>query len=72
MQNYRYYFNADSKITPLRNFKRCFKASTGNCKIGALKLVGEVKRKWQNFALVPCRTLFYKIFYDLYKVLQPY
>ncbi|CEM62137.1 conserved hypothetical protein [Treponema phagedenis] len=45
MQNYRYYFNADSKITPLRNFKRCFKASTGNCKIGALKLVGEVKGK---------------------------
>ncbi|EFW37855.1 hypothetical protein HMPREF9554_01639 [Treponema phagedenis F0421] len=32
------------------NSKRCFKASTQIVKIEALKLVGEVKGKWQNFA----------------------
>ncbi|QSH98668.1 hypothetical protein DWQ65_01000 [Treponema phagedenis] len=40
------------------NSKRCFKASTQNCKIEALKLVGEVRVNFQNFALAPCRTLF--------------
>ncbi|CEM60863.1 hypothetical protein DWQ65_06260 [Treponema phagedenis] len=48
--------------SPLRNSKRCFKASTQNCKIEALKLVGEVIVNFQNFALAPCRALFYKIF----------
>ncbi|QEJ96381.1 hypothetical protein DWQ65_01995 [Treponema phagedenis] len=49
--------------SPLLNSKRCFKASTQNCKIEALKLVGEAKQKEQGFVLAPCRALFYKIFY---------
>ncbi|TYT79335.1 hypothetical protein FS559_09665 [Treponema phagedenis] len=35
---------------PLQKSKRCFKASTQNCKIEALKLVGEVAVNFQNFA----------------------
>ncbi|QEJ94333.1 hypothetical protein DWQ65_07965 [Treponema phagedenis] len=54
--------------SPLLNFKRCFKASTLFCKIEALKLAGEVTVNFQNFAVAPCRALFYKIFYDLYKM----
>ncbi|CEM62872.1 hypothetical protein DWQ65_01635 [Treponema phagedenis] len=44
--------------SPLLNSKRCFKASTQNCKIEALKLVGEVTVNFQNFAVAPCRALF--------------
>ncbi|EFW38381.1 hypothetical protein HMPREF9554_01097 [Treponema phagedenis F0421] len=43
--------------SPLRNSKRCFKASTVNCKIEAFKLVGEVTVNFQNFAVAPCRAL---------------
>ncbi|QEJ96484.1 hypothetical protein DWQ65_06860 [Treponema phagedenis] len=45
--------------SPLQNSKRCFKASTQNCKIEALKLVGEPKPGIPRFAVVPCRALFY-------------
>ncbi|CEM60698.1 hypothetical protein FUT84_11760 [Treponema phagedenis] len=41
------------------NSKRCFKASTQNGKIEALKLVGEVRVNFQNFALAPCLAHFY-------------
>ncbi|EFW39026.1 hypothetical protein HMPREF9554_00456 [Treponema phagedenis F0421] len=34
----------------MRNSKRCFKASTVNCKIEAFKLVGEGTVNFQNFA----------------------
>ncbi|EFW39033.1 hypothetical protein HMPREF9554_00463 [Treponema phagedenis F0421] len=42
----------------MQNSKRCFKASTQIDKIEALKLVGEVKVNFQNFALASCRTYF--------------
>ncbi|QSH95203.1 hypothetical protein DWQ65_10520 [Treponema phagedenis] len=43
---------------PLLNSKRCFKASTQNCKIEALKLVGEVTVNFQNFAPAQFQTMF--------------
>ncbi|EFW36403.1 hypothetical protein HMPREF9554_03101 [Treponema phagedenis F0421] len=40
------------------NSKRCFKASAQNCKIKALKLIGEPKVEIPRFAVAPCRALF--------------
>ncbi|QEJ96372.1 hypothetical protein DWQ65_10035 [Treponema phagedenis] len=47
-------------------FKRCFKVSTQNCKIEALKLVGEPKVEIPKvrpvvslLTVAPCRALFY-------------
>ncbi|QEJ94259.1 hypothetical protein FUT84_02850 [Treponema phagedenis] len=46
---------------PLRNSKRCFKASTQNYKIEALKLVGEPKVAIPRFRPCVVSDSFYKI-----------